>query len=138
MFRAFARPIRRVVGFALALTYFVCVVGSAMALGLGDAVAAARCLTHGDHVAESVHVHADGAAHAHAQHHPGTIKADDEHKHMPGQCCGLLCLHATIPDVSASVAPMPLASALTPKPADALQPLRPDRIDRPLIALVSM
>jgi hypothetical protein len=127
----------------LAAAYAFCVLAPSLAFAFADGAAVPFCLTD-DHMvarqhANTVHVHADVAAH----HHSGP---DTSHEHSaprqhpdhgmtgnPGDCCGLFPMTGLSGESRISFEPSNLVSVAFPVPSDALHGRGPDRINRPPI-----
>lgn len=106
----FARSVRVMAGWLIAVAYLVCIVspGAALAFGSGPA----PCLM------DEMSMHPDGSTHdhagPHAHHHhadaqTGTTDESAGHHHkgnaLPGPCCAMMCVSAIPADLPALSAP---------------------------------
>ena len=139
------RPIRpwraRAAGLLVAL-YALCVMAPAIALGFGDDVARAHCLSVvTERVSAHDHAHAGGTAHSHADHahdHGAPSKGvDTTGKSHMGSCCGLFCLAALPSEFASAVEQTVHGSEVVSLREDSLAGRGPDRINRPPISLLS-
>ena len=130
----------------LAALYALCVVAPGLTIAVASGAAAAHCLTD-DHqglahvhaqgpVQGKPHVHADGAAHEHADD-AAPAKDGDDPQIPAGACCGLFCFSAVTVDPAMVERPVH-ASRVFAAPDDGLDGRGPDRINRPPISLLSL
>jgi len=139
-----ARRAKAAIAFALA--YLFCVLAPPAAFAFSHNPDVARCLIeghvgivaqnhsnhdHGNPDHGKVHVHADGTAHQHHDHHAPQSPPDPNGQAL--SCCGLFSV-VGLPEVVGLVPDMlGQASIVLPARADALTGRGPERINRPPI-----